>query len=71
MNWNGKVVVVTGGGNGIGRALCLRFASGGARIVCADRDFSAATRTAVEVRGVSVRTDVAKPDEIAALADGT
>jgi NAD(P)-dependent dehydrogenase (short-subunit alcohol dehydrogenase family) len=34
---DGKVVVVTGAGSGIGRASALLFASEGARVVCADR----------------------------------
>ena len=39
MEISNKVIVVTGGGNGIGRALCRRFAAGGARaIVVADID---------------------------------
>lgn len=33
-----KVVLVTGGGSGIGRAACLRFGQEGGRVVVADRD---------------------------------
>jgi NAD(P)-dependent dehydrogenase (short-subunit alcohol dehydrogenase family) len=33
MNIQGKIVVVTGGANGIGRALCRRFAAEGAKAV--------------------------------------
>jgi len=34
----GKTVIVTGAAGGLGRALCLRFAAAGARIVALDRD---------------------------------
>jgi len=49
------VVVVTGGGNGIGRALCRRFAEEGARaIAVVDLDRDAADEVAREVRGVAI-----------------
>lgn len=38
MRFKDKVCLVTGGGSGIGRATCLRFASEGGAVVVADRD---------------------------------
>ena len=37
-DWAGKVAVVTGGGSGIGAALCGRFAEAGMSVVVADVD---------------------------------
>jgi NAD(P)-dependent dehydrogenase (short-subunit alcohol dehydrogenase family) len=57
-------VVVTGGGNGIGRALCRRFHAGGARLVVADLDGAAADAVAEDLNdrrpasAIAVRTDV-------------
>jgi len=43
---SGRLVVVTGGGSGIGRATALAFAEDGARIVVCDLDLASAERTA-------------------------
>lgn len=43
---SGKTVIITGGGGGIGRALCLRFAAEGSRVAVLDRDEAAAESTA-------------------------
>jgi NAD(P)-dependent dehydrogenase (short-subunit alcohol dehydrogenase family) len=64
----GKTIVVTGGANGIGRALCRRFAAEGARaVVVADLDGAAAKRVADEIGGVAIETDVARESDIARL----
>ena len=59
MQIRGKTVVVTGGGNGIGAALCRRFAAQQARkIFVADIDSQAAEKVASLVGGVAVSVDV-------------
>ena len=65
-----KHVVVTGGGNGIGRALCRRFAAEGARaIVVADLDGDGATAVASEIGGTAVQVDVSVEQEVAGLVE--
>lgn len=50
MSVNGKVVIVTGGGSGIGAAGARRLAAEGATIVVADRNEAAAEGVAAEIR---------------------
>ena len=64
---NGKVAVVTGGGGGIGEAICRRFADEGSAVVVADRDGDGAARVAAEISGHAVPTDVADEGAVAAL----
>jgi NAD(P)-dependent dehydrogenase (short-subunit alcohol dehydrogenase family) len=62
-----QVVVVTGGANGIGRALCQRFAKDSAgAVVVADRD-PAAEGVAREIGGFAVILDVSVESEVGRL----
>ena len=45
----GRTALVTGGGSGIGRAICLRLAREGARVLVLDRDTATAENTAAEI----------------------
>jgi NAD(P)-dependent dehydrogenase (short-subunit alcohol dehydrogenase family) len=68
MNLQDKVVVVTGGANGIGRALCRRFAAEGARgVVVSDIDFKTAAQVADEINGIAIRADVSSEADLANL----
>ena len=70
MHVRDKIVVVTGGASGIGRALSRRFAAEGARaVVVADIDAEGARRVADEIRGLAVPTDVGSEAGVARLVD--
>jgi NAD(P)-dependent dehydrogenase (short-subunit alcohol dehydrogenase family) len=72
MELRNRVVVVTGGASGIGRALCHRFAAEGARgVVVADCDAEGGARVAAEVGGLAVPTDVAREEQVRKLVERT
>ncbi|MGX5803214.1 SDR family oxidoreductase [Bradyrhizobium sp. Arg314] len=65
-----SVVVVTGAGSGIGRALCELFAEAGARtVVAADLDLDRARETADPLRGEAFRCDVGKEEDVRGLIE--
>ncbi len=69
----GRVVVVTGGASGIGRATALACARRGADVMVADVDDEGLDETVAELQAVGVRaealhTDVADDDAVARLA---
>jgi NAD(P)-dependent dehydrogenase (short-subunit alcohol dehydrogenase family) len=66
-----KLVLVTGGGSGIGRATAQAFAAAGATVVVADIDAAAGEKTAVacEERGGVARAEACDVTDAGALAD--
>ena len=69
MKLAGKHAVVTGGANGIGRALAQKFAAEGARIVVADLDIERASELASEINGLAVAVDVSDEGSLRALVE--
>ena len=68
MELAGKVVVVTGGGNGIGRAMARRFAAEKPEaVIVADLDAGNATAVAEEIGGTAAVTDVSVEADIEQL----
>ena len=64
----GKVIVVTGGANGIGLARCRRCAAEGAKaIVVADMNGANARQVADEIGGTAVTCDVSREADVVAL----
>jgi 2-hydroxycyclohexanecarboxyl-CoA dehydrogenase len=57
---SGKTVLVTGGGGAIGRAICVRFAEEGAKVLVADKNGEAAGKVASEVKGKALVFDISE-----------
>jgi NAD(P)-dependent dehydrogenase (short-subunit alcohol dehydrogenase family) len=65
----GKAAIVTGAGNGIGRAIALAFAEAGARVACVDLEGDKAEATAVAAKGLGIACDVASESESKAAVE--
>jgi NAD(P)-dependent dehydrogenase (short-subunit alcohol dehydrogenase family) len=65
---DGKVSIITGGANGMGRLACERFAAEGSKIVVADLDQAAVDEVAAGLPGaVGVSVDVREPAQVEAM----
>ena len=74
MRFEGKVVVVTGAGQGIGRAIALSFAREGADVVVNDINIETAKGVAEEIkaigrRALAIKADVSKSKEVNEMID--
>jgi 3-oxoacyl-[acyl-carrier protein] reductase len=67
----GRVAIVTGAGQGLGRAFAHAFAARGAIPVIAEINEEKARAVAGETRGLCVPTDVSDPASVAAMARAT
>ena len=71
---NGKTVIVTGGGGGIGRAIAIRLAEAGANVAILDIIAERAEETATRIRETGARAltfpaDVMESDALRAAID--
>ncbi|MFJ7217856.1 SDR family NAD(P)-dependent oxidoreductase [Amycolatopsis sp. NPDC098790] len=64
---DGRAVVVTGAGRGLGRAYARDLAAHGARVVVNDVDADEAATVAAEIGGVASAHDVSDPEQVDAL----
>src|ERR1051325_11454202 len=71
MNVKDKVCVVTGGAQGIGLALCTRFAREGAHVVLSDLRQDACERSAAPIGALPVAADVGREEDVEHLVAAT
>ncbi len=64
MEFEDRVVLVTGGASGIGKAVAEAFATEGARVAVADIDEAGAASVAGSIEGVAVAMDVSDPSMV-------
>jgi NAD(P)-dependent dehydrogenase (short-subunit alcohol dehydrogenase family) len=72
--FEGKVAVITGAGDGIGRETALSFAREGAAVAAADINGAAAAETARLIEGeggkaLAITVDVVKSDQVVAMVE--
>lgn len=70
----GKVVIVTGGTSGMGKAMAKVFAANGMKVVIAGRKPEAGEKALAELKALGgeaafFKADVSKPEEVKALVD--
>ena len=72
MNLKGKTAIVTGGGQGIGRAIARRFLEEGMRVILAEIDLEAGGEAQNELSALGevlfIPTDVAREEDVVRLA---
>jgi D-sorbitol dehydrogenase (acceptor) len=73
---DGKIAIVTGGAQGMGRAISLRYAREGASVVVADLNLEGAERVAQEIgdgdgKAVGVAVDVRDQEQVQRMVDTT
>lgn len=71
-----RVAIVTGGGSGLGRALCHAFAEEGASVVCPDINLDDAQETVAEIekmdgKATAIKADVTNADEVNKMVEET
>ncbi len=71
---NGKAILVTGGGQGLGAAICTELATGGATVFVADLSQDAAERVAATLssdglRAIALQGDIGSEDDVKRLLD--
>ena len=74
MEINNKTAVVTGGGNGIGKALCMALAEAGAKVVIADIELDAGQAVEAEITAtgagcLAIAVDVTDEDSVIRMRD--
>jgi 3-oxoacyl-[acyl-carrier protein] reductase len=73
MRLSGKVALITGGGNGIGKETCLTFAREGAQVAVADYDAKSGNETAQEIvraggEAFFIQVDVSNHESVERMA---